>query len=304
MLAARLRLILLGEAAFYALVAWQLAQRAWQWPAIAFAALALAGAGRILVIATTYGFAHVFQAPVPEDQRIGPFTFLHMALTECAAFVLLFSVIQPFERHFLGADRLAGAAGGRLPLLLVHGYECNRGFWRWQRARLERAGRTVATLNLEPVFASIDGYGEQIHRRIEEVCAATGAAQVVLVGHSMGGLAARAYLRAHGAARVARLVTLGAPHHGSRLAAIGIGINARQMECGSAWLTALNQPGAAPLPADARSAFSAYDNYVMPQDSPLLAGARNVALGPVGHLAMAFSPAVTALLVEASAPAG
>lgn len=292
-----LRLMLAGEALFYALIVRLLCGLDWPAAAIAFVVVAMALCGRAFLILATYVVAHLFRSPVPPAQRAGPFALLRMALAEYAAFIALFTVVQPFERLFLGADRLTPNAAGRLPLLLVHGYQCTRGFWRWQRRRLERAGWTVATLNLDPVFASIDSYGAQLGRRIEEVCAATGAPQVVLVGHSMGGLAARAYLRAHGTARVAKLVTLGTPHRGSRLALLGSGPNARQMEPESAWLAALNAPGAAPLPADTVAAMSPYDNYVMPQDGAALNGARNVAIGAVGHLAMAFAPAVTRFLL-------
>jgi pimeloyl-ACP methyl ester carboxylesterase len=37
----------------------------------------------------------------------------------------------------------------------------------------------------------------------------------------MGGLVARAYLARHGAGRVAKLVTMGSPHHGTSLARLG-----------------------------------------------------------------------------------
>jgi triacylglycerol lipase len=290
-----MRRMLLGEALFYAVVALLLHGAGWDCIGIAAALVALALCGRGLMVCNTYLVAHLFRTPLPAGQAISPLRFLRMAATEYAAFVVLFTFVQPFERLFMSADRLARSAAGKLPVLLVHGYQCNRGTWLWQRARLERAGWTVATLNLNPVFASIDNYGEQIAQRIEEVCAATGAAQVVLVGISMGGLAARACLRSHGTVRVAKLVTLGSPHHGSRLAKFGAGINARQMEPDSAWLATLERE--APLPACAVSARSLFDNYVMPQDSPLLAGSRDVLLGPVGHLTMAFSSAVTRLLL-------
>jgi pimeloyl-ACP methyl ester carboxylesterase len=107
----------------------------------------------------------------------------------------------------------------------------------------------------------------------------------------MGGLVSRAYLRRHGAARVAKLVTLGSPHHGSRLAVLGLGENGRQMIPGSAWLAGLNAPGAVPLP-ETVSLYSCQDNYVMPQDSSVLDGARVVPLAGIGHLEMAFSPEI------------
>ena len=96
---------------------------------------------------------------------------------------------------------------GALPVLLVHGYLCNRGLWWWLRRGLRARHFEVATINLEPPFASIDHFVGQLRARIEALVAETGAPKVVLVTHSMGGLVARAYLQHHGAARVGKLVT-------------------------------------------------------------------------------------------------
>ncbi len=66
--------------------------------------------------------------------------------------------------------------------------------------------------------------GLEVAAIVRRVRAATGATKVVLVGHSMGGLAARAYVQSLGTNRyagdVARLVTVGTPHLGSELATI------------------------------------------------------------------------------------
>ena len=52
-----------------------------------------------------------------------------------------------------------------------------------------------------------------------------GARQVHLVGHSRGGLTARAYLTHPGAAeRVATVMTMGTPHYGTRIAAVAGGV--------------------------------------------------------------------------------
>ena len=151
----------------------------------------------------------------------------------------------------------------------------------------------MVTINLEPLYTSIDHYVEPLARRIDEVLAQSGATQLILVGHSMGGLVARAYLRRHGAARVKLLVTLGAPHGGSELARFGIGESARQMRPGSAWLAALGAP-----PVDTLTVFSAHDNYVLPPVNLELPGAQRCTLAYLGHLAMLFSPRVAAALLE------
>jgi triacylglycerol esterase/lipase EstA (alpha/beta hydrolase family) len=96
-------------------------------------------------------------------------------------------------------------------------------------------------VDLEPPGASIDDFAPQVRAAIEQLCAATGQQRVVIVGHSMGGLVARAYLRRYGAEAVARVITLGTPHQGTALslARYGIGQNVQQMLYDSEWLRAL-----------------------------------------------------------------
>lgn len=257
----------------------------------------LLGAGlflgfRALVVAVSFVFTAA-SGPAPA----GGLAWLRMALEEYAGLLVLFVVIMPFEPFWMGADRLRPSGEkDRMPLLLVHGYQCNRGFWFWLRRRLEAAGWMVATHNLEPVLADIDAYAPALDKRIDEVLAATGARQVILVGHSMGGLASRAYLRRYGHGKVARMISLGSPHHGSRLAALGWGPNGRQMHFRGPWVTALAATG---LPAGSVSIYSLHDNQVMPQrECSELAGAKNVAVTGVSHLGMAFSPAFAATLIE------
>jgi len=300
MAARQLRWLLLCETLLYALLGGWLVSRA-GWTPLQAAALGLAGflGVRLLLVLLTFGLMLTDSSVIPEYLRIGPIHALRMVFEEYTALIVLFSAIQPFEFFWLGPDRLSKLSGERLPLLLIHGYQCNRGFWFWMRPRLEAVGWTVATHNLDPAWADIDSYADGIERRIDEVLAATGARQVILVGHSMGGLVLRAYLRRHGRQKVERIITLGSPHQGTRLAPLGIGRNARQMRIDSSWLVALARPGAAPLPSDSVSIFSFHDNYVFPQRAcSTLEGAVNVAIGGVSHLGMAFSPVVAGKLLD------
>ncbi|MDP2821321.1 MAG: alpha/beta fold hydrolase [Sulfuritalea sp.] len=280
--------ILFGELLIYAVLGgWLLARHGWTPAQAVGLALACWLGVRLVIVALTFGIALSDSSLAAQRKPIGILGAGRMMFEELLALSLLFSVIQPFERFWLGPDRLMRPTDARLPLLLIHGYQCNRGFWFWLRPRLEAAGWIVATHSLEPVYADIDSYVEGIARRIDEVLAATGAAQVILVGHSMGGLASRACLRRYGVGKVARLVTLGSPHHGSALARFALGRNARQMEPGSRWLRALKEEGP-PLPSAA--ICSCHENFVRPQASCALDGAHNIFISEVGHLAMALSP--------------
>jgi pimeloyl-ACP methyl ester carboxylesterase len=140
--------------------------------------------------------------------------------------------------------------------------------------------------NLEPVYADIDSYADALARRIDDICTATGADKLVILAHSMGGLAARAYLRRHGARRVAKLITLGTPHHGTVMARLAAGRNGQQMVPGNAWLNRLNEEA---LSLPVVSVFSHQDNIVAPQDSAVLAGAKSISVSGMGHVSMPFS---------------
>ncbi|MCX7177403.1 MAG: alpha/beta fold hydrolase [Proteobacteria bacterium] len=298
MLARLLRLLLLFELFGYFLASlWLIGLAAWRPFAALLLMCLLAAAWRTWMIVVTYGFASLHRSPPPAQFRIGIKRQLFEGAREVAALTALLGA-ESFGNVFPKPDAPCQPGAGQLPLLLIHGYNCNRGFWWWLKPRLEAQGRSVASLTLEPMHGDIDAYAEQIAQRVNWLCRITGAARVVLVGHSMGGLVARAYLRRYGEERVARLITLGTPHQGSVLAQLGMGRNARQMEQGNAWLREL---ATAPLPIPCVAVFSWQDNYVMPQRNAMLAGAENLALAGVGHLAMSISPAVLNTLLKLSA---
>lgn len=254
-------------------------------------AISLAGLGVLLV--RTLPCALTFILSAGRQQGLSWGQRLRLWLGEYAAFVANFVFLSPAECLWMQPDRLAPMQSGT-PLVLVHGYSCSRAAWWWQRRRLEAAGFTVATLSLEPIYADIETYLPALSQRIDAVLTKTGASQVALVGHSMGGLVIRAWLARHGGKLVSRVVTLGTPHGGTRIARLGLGRNARQMELGSSWLQSLGE-----TVVERVAIFSAQDNYVAPRTQLEWPGARRVELVGVGHLAMLFSTRVAAELTEA-----
>ncbi len=236
------------------------------------------------VISRRHGFA------APAGLAVGTAHAIAAAAGEALAFFTAFAVIQPFERWWMKGDAVGRLAPGQRPVLLIHGYLCNRGLWWWLRRRLRQRGIAAATINLEPPLGGIDGLAEALARRIELLLGETAADRVVLVAHSMGGLVARAYLRRHGSEKVVRLVTLATPHHGTLLARLGPGRNAREMRPDSPWLRQLATGENFAVPVT--SIWSARDELVVPQDSARLSGARDEMLSAPGHLAMVFSPTV------------
>ncbi|MDC8760108.1 esterase/lipase family protein [Janthinobacterium fluminis] len=274
------------------------------WPALpAGAGLALAVAAllalRLLITANNFLLSWRCRSVTPAPYRPSPAARLRLFAGEFVATLLSSSWSMAWPR----LDTFAGRGGAGLPVLLVHGYVCNRGYWAPLSRRLRRAGISHAAVDLEPLGAGIDDYAPLLRRAIAALCAASGSAQVILVCHSMGGLVARAYLRSDGEARVARVITLGTPHNGTALAHFGAGLNARQMRRGSDWLGALDAGEDMARRALFTSIFSHHDNIVAPQTSACLAGANNRPFGAIGHVALGRHPAILACVLEEIAQA-
>lgn len=302
MLARALLLILAIELAIYCALGWWLVATH-GWPprgAAAFCIAILAGV-RIAFGLATYAIAWRYAVAIPDPERVRPLAMMRHVAAEIGALVALYGALQPFERLFMGdpaPPRSESGPRGRLPVLLVHGYVLNRAaMWSLERA-LRARGETVWAVTLEPVYGSIDAWVPQLAARIDALLAAAGAHALVLVGHSMGGLAARAYLRDFGGAKVARLVTLASPHAGSVHAYLGLGANAREMRPGSPWLDVLTRAEAQGLGTKVVSIYTRHDNFVAPSSSCVHPGAENIALSGVGHLAMLFSSAVHAAVAR------
>ncbi|HLO95030.1 MAG TPA: alpha/beta fold hydrolase, partial [Burkholderiaceae bacterium] len=137
---------------------------------------------------------------------------LRAAALEWWAYEKVFSWQQPFA-EFRDQDRCDASHQGRRGVLLLHGFRCNRGLWRsWAKA-LDAQGIPHVSLSLAPPFASIDAYADAIEAAVLRLEQATGLPPVV-VAHSMGGLALRAWRRAVQAApdRLHQVFTLGTPH--------------------------------------------------------------------------------------------
>ena len=110
-------------------------------------------------------------------------------------------------------------------------------------------------------------YTELVHAAVERLRRATGAERITLVCHSMGGLVARAYLRAHGHHAVARVVTIDTPHHGTLFARFGKGHNTRQMRLACEFVRRLAESDE---PVEFVCFASQHDNLIVPRDNQVL----------------------------------
>jgi triacylglycerol esterase/lipase EstA (alpha/beta hydrolase family) len=216
---------------------------------------------------------------------------------ECLAGIQIFLLRQPWG-FAPPAMALPTAQPGRIPVLLVHGYVCNYRIWDALIPHLRAQGHTVLAINLEPVFAPIDDYTDLVEKAVQTLRLHTGRDQVALVGHSMGGLAIRAWMRRYGTATVARALTLGTPHVGTQISALVTTPNAVQMAWHSAWLKDLAASETVATRSLFRIALSPQDNIVFPQRAQTLDGAKPVVFEGLGHLQLCTSATVRAWVCQ------
>ncbi|MET0855368.1 MAG: alpha/beta fold hydrolase [Telluria sp.] len=256
---------------------------------------------RLLINANNFRLASRSASATPERFRLGAAARLQLFGEEFTASMLQSSWTMPraLAREVVYPESTAP------PVLMLHGYGCNSGYWSALAPRLDAVRISYATLDLEPIGGAIDDYAPLVQRAVEQLCERTGAAQLVIVAHSMGGLVARAWMRRHGAGRVARVITLGTPHHGTCLASFGLGQNAAQMRRAGAddgtendWLCRLAAGESAATRALITSIYTHHDNIVSPQTSSRLEGARNVEFGGVGHVALGRNRRVLAMVMR------
>ena len=136
-------------------------------------------------------------------------------LREACIAPVVFLWRQPFRSQAI-PDFLPSS--DKTGVVFIHGFFCNRAFWTPWMAQLLSDKRVFASVTLEPAFGSIDDYATLVEAAVAKVTLATGQPPT-LICHSMGGLAARAWLRSNPAneARIQRIITLGTPHFGTAL---------------------------------------------------------------------------------------
>ena len=303
-----LLLLLIVEIALYGAIG-RHAHIAWGWnwgPAIALS-LGIYLWLRIVLVALEFVLSRWKGDPIPAALLVSTPQQMAMYLRELGGWLLMFSLILPFVPSRQSViDRPRQTGSPKLPVILVHGLACNRGYWFWFRRQLEIRGYRAYAVDCAPWYARIDTYPAQLARAIDDVLGDTGARQVIVIGHSMGGLVTRAYLDRFGTGKVAQVFTLGTPHQGTWMARFAYSPNVRDMAERSEWLDQLRarESSRAVQPyAMFACLFSYHDNLVTPQRNATLPGAAAIAVSGVGHLSLALSPAVLEAVLAILEPA-
>ena len=184
----------------------------------------------------------------------------------------------------------AATAAAVEPILFVHGWNSSGSVWNTMIGRFQADGWTAAQTNnwsYNTAQSNVTTAGE-VNTKVDQIRAATGAAKVDIISHSMGGLNTRYYLKnLGGAAEVDEWVSLGGPNHGTQTAyACFWNTSCFEMQPGSSFLNALNSGDETPGLVNYRTWWSPCDEIINPDSSVALSGATNTKTACISHNAL------------------
>jgi triacylglycerol lipase len=175
------------------------------------------------------------------------------------------------------------------PILFVHGYTGNASAWDTMKSRFLADGYTSNQLYAYTFSSTVSNatVAADIANRVAQIRAATGAAKVDIIAHSMGSLSSRYYIKnLGGAAYVDDWVSLGGPNHGTSWAyACFFFSPCNQMIPGSSFLNALNSGDETPGAVNYGTWWSPCDELINPDQSVILSGATNTQTACESHSA-------------------
>lgn len=205
-----------------------------------------------------------------------------------------------FAPFSLMKDKWTGKTSNK-PILLIHGY-CNySSVWMFHIMHFLSADLgPVYTVDLGYPFDSIENYAQKVRAKVEKILAETGSDEVSIVGHSMGGLVASYYaLNVAPDNQVKKVITLGTPFSGTKLAIFAMGKCGKQMRRGSEFVRNLQVQMQEAHNVGFYHVAAENDQIVVPYTSAIVKNSgENLIFDAMGHVGLLFSRKVNRELIQ------
>lgn len=216
----------------------------------------------------------------------------HAMTFELMAFLgVIFLRLLPTKKRCSGNSR---------PVLLVHGYVNHPNVWWLQRRWLNSLGLgPIYTISLGHPFKSIRTYAEKVKAKAEEIAKETGREDLILIGHSMGGLVSAWYATKLAKEKtVTDLITIASPLEGTPMARIGIGPNAKEMNPNSEFIQELRKAIQENQTIRFYHIATRRDQLVIPGTSALIIGHNHFVFDDLGHASLLYSKRTAKQIAE------
>jgi pimeloyl-ACP methyl ester carboxylesterase len=188
----------------------------------------------------------------------------------------------------------------RGPALLIPGYGGGGAFLEPTAAVMRAAGITTYVIDIDDGQGDLTVYADRVLAKARSLVAA-GAPSVDIVGFSAGGVIARiAATSPAGQPLVRRVVTIGSPHHGTRLSSLGQALNQCPTACQQLAPDSALLAGLPKASSDQRylSIWSTSDDVVRPPESARLEQARDLVIQDVCDRVVGHIPLMSDALAQ------
>jgi hypothetical protein len=190
----------------------------------------------------------------------------------------------------------------QIPVLFIHGFCGSSNNWLYHRQRLREEGYpNLFTINLGNPLQSIEHYADLVKQKISKIQQLTGQNEIVLIGHSMGGLVSRAYRYGDTQGITVReIITIGTPLDGTYTAYLAsrISKSAAQMRPKSAFVRGQQESSDKDDDTKYFHIGTKVDSIVIPNSSAIAGKGKTAMLEATGHIAYLFSDRTADLLIE------
>jgi pimeloyl-ACP methyl ester carboxylesterase len=180
------------------------------------------------------------------------------------------------------------------------------------KRRLEKLGwENIHTVNYSTFHGNVLQMVEELGKRVEEIRKSTGASQIDIIAHSLGGIVSRTYMNlSEGRGKVRKLVTLGTPHQGTQLSFVAKGLSRGALDKDlrvNSYLLRLLQDTTLPKSSEIVSVYSPFDWTVSPGENGIAKGVpqaafKNVRVDYIGHTGLLYSEDAFEAIVTAIQP--
>lgn len=181
----------------------------------------------------------------------------------------------------------------KTPILLVHGYLNRASIWLYLGNKLSKKYQgSVYTLNLKNPFSSIEDFAKQVQKKAKQIEKEQGTNDLILIGHSMGGIVSLYYsINLAIDKNIVRVITLGSPLRGTKMAFLGLGKCAKQMRRGSPFLKKLEESYNKKAEPELFHIATKKDQIVLPYTSSFIMKdkKKRLLLDNIGHMELVYS---------------
>jgi triacylglycerol lipase len=153
-------------------------------------------------------------------------------------------------------------------IILIHGFGRSQVDWLWFKNQFNAQ---VYTVNLRPALGSIEEISSNLHSDLQNILQDNHDSEITLIGHSMGGIVACYYATsAPSSPNIQRIITIGSPLHGTKLAVAVNSPNMIQLRPEAPFLEQLRKTMANNKTLELFNIATKTDNLVYPWKSPIL----------------------------------